>query len=127
MKRVDVHSEDFQRDFASHLLKEHRRETQFQIRNITVLTLYLLEERGCEVILDSKKGLYTISSPVPFGCLVTETEWRQDRFAVLKGMAFTLLANYAYAVVVPAIVFLICLLLFVFKVQIGTVVKLLGL
>ena len=97
-----------------------------------MLTVYELEERGCEVVFDySKKGMDTVSSPVPFGRLVTKAEWRQGRLetlvAVLLGPFIAPFGNLAYAAIGLAIVFSIGFLIFAIKGGIGGVVKLLGL
>jgi hypothetical protein len=109
MKAVDTNSDDSHRDFALQLLKQHRRETQFQVHTINILTVYELEERGCKVVFDySNKGLDMVSSPIPFGQLVTKTEWREHRWGGFRGFLggfglFLLLFTGYLAVVVLAV------------------------
>src|SRR6266487_2282939 len=92
MKRVDIQSVDFQLAMACHYLKEHKREKQLVVNNsVSELILTELERRGCRVVRDFRRGLCTISSPVPFGQLVTDAEWKQDRAETLQAVGWGVL------------------------------------
>jgi hypothetical protein len=99
MKPVDVHSEEFQRGMALHYLKEHKREKQFW-SGLAQPTIDELKTRGCEVVLEREHGIYTVSSPVPFGRLVSPAEWKQDRFELLHGCGLFLMWKLGFVAVI---------------------------
>lgn len=97
MSTFNVHSEEFQRSMAVNHLKEHKREKRFQVNtSVSQTTLDEFKVRGCEVVLESAAGLYTISSPVPFGELVTSAEWKQNRLELLHGIGLFILTKGGY-------------------------------
>ncbi len=101
MRTFDVHSDEFQRGMALHHLKEHKREKQFQVNaSVSQTMLDELKARGCNVAFESTAGLYTISSSVPFGELVTSAEWKQDHLELLQGIGLFILAKGGYIAVI---------------------------
>jgi hypothetical protein len=92
---------ELQRGMALHYLKEYKRQTVFRVnRRIAQVTLDELQNRGCQVDLDSENALYVITSPVPFGQLVTSEEWKQDRLMNAHGCGWILLSRGGYIAVI---------------------------
>ena len=101
MRTFDIHSDEFQRGMAVHHLREHKKEKKFQVNtSVSQTTLDELKTRGCTVALESAAGLYTISSTVPFGELVTSAEWKQDRLELLQGIGFFILTKGGFIAVI---------------------------
>lgn len=99
-----IHSAGF-RDIALRLLKEHRREKQFQIPTLNIMTAYELEARGCKVVFNySKQGLDMVSSPVPFGKLVTKAEWREDRSAIDPALRVVIIIGAIFGIALGVVV-----------------------
>jgi hypothetical protein len=83
-----THTEEFKRGMATHYLIEHKRKREFKVSNrVDGLTLEELRKRGCGTTYDRSTGVWTVSSGVPFGTLVTRSEWREHRLLFPKGCA----------------------------------------
>ena len=61
-------------------LKEHKRAQAFtRASSLPKGQVQGFKDRGCQVSQDPSSGTYTISSPVPFGNLLTEAERKKAR------------------------------------------------
>lgn len=99
MKPVDIHSDEFQREMALHYLKAHKRDTEFRA-GLSQPTIDELKKRGCDVVLEPAHGIYTVSSPIPFGRLVTPAEWKKERSELLQGCGLFLMWKLGFVAVI---------------------------
>lgn len=85
MVPVDRNSSEFQRDMALHYLDEHRNALAFRLR-LSEDTAAALRERGCLVSRPDSDGVFTVTSTVPFGQLMTSGEKRARRLEIVGGI-----------------------------------------
>lgn len=90
MEPVDRNSSEFQRDMTLHFLDEHRNALTFRSR-LSEDTAAALRERGCLVSLPDSDGVYTVTSTVPFGRLMTSGEKRARRLEIVGGIGYAIL------------------------------------
>lgn len=79
-------------DMIVHYLTEYRRKTVLtRSSSLPIGQVHGFEARACTVIQDPSTGVYTITSSVSFGDLLTDSERQQARYSFLQiplGMVF---------------------------------------